>query len=50
MLDPLCDAGSSYSESNNLATMVEVLALEEEGGGGPPCTARPPLEPPPLPE
>jgi hypothetical protein len=30
--------------------MVEVLALEEEGGGSPPCTARLPLECPPLPE
>jgi hypothetical protein len=50
VLDPLCDAGSSYSESSDLGTMVEVLALEEEGGGVPSRTARPPLERPPLPK
>jgi hypothetical protein len=50
VLDPLCDTGSSYSESNDLGTMVEVLALEEDGGGGPSRTACPPLERPPLPE
>jgi hypothetical protein len=50
VLDPLCDAGSSCSESSDLGAMVEVLALEEEGRGGPSGTARPPLEHPPLPE
>jgi hypothetical protein len=50
MLDPLCDVGSSCSESSDLGAMVEVLALEEEGGGSPSHTARPPLEHPPLPE
>jgi hypothetical protein len=29
--------------------MVKVLALEEDGGGDPPCSARLPLERPPLP-
>jgi hypothetical protein len=48
VLDPLCDAGSSCSESSDLGAMVEVLALEEEGGAGPPCTVRPLLERPPL--
>jgi hypothetical protein len=50
VLDPLCDAGPSYSESIDLGAMVEVLALEEEGGGGLSRSARPPLERPPLPE
>jgi hypothetical protein len=50
MLDPLCDAGSSCSESSDLGAMVEVLALEGEGGGGPSRTARSPLERPPLPK
>jgi hypothetical protein len=30
--------------------MVEVLTLEKDGGSDPPCTARPPLERPPLQE
>jgi hypothetical protein len=50
VLDPLYDAGSSYSDSSDLGAMVEVLALEEEGGGGQPHTAHPPLERPTLPE
>jgi hypothetical protein len=50
VLDPLCDAGSDCSESSDLCAMVEVMALEEDGGGDLPCTARPPLERPPLPE
>jgi hypothetical protein len=44
VLDPLCDAGSSCSESNDFDTMVEVMALGEEVGGDSPCPARPPLE------
>jgi hypothetical protein len=44
MLDPLCDAGSSCSESSDLGVMVEVLALGDKEGGDSPCTARPPLE------
>jgi hypothetical protein len=44
VLDPLCNAGSSYSESSDLGIMVEVLALGDEEGGGSPRTARPPLE------
>jgi hypothetical protein len=44
VLDPLC-----CSETSDLCSMVEVLALEEDGGGDPPRTTRPPLEcPPPL--
>jgi hypothetical protein len=50
VLDPLCDASSDCSESSDLCAMVEVMALEEDGGGDLPCTARPPLERPPLPE
>jgi hypothetical protein len=50
VLDPLGDAGSDCSESSDLCAMVEVMALEEDGGGDLPCTARPPLECPPLPE
>jgi hypothetical protein len=49
VLDPLYDAGSTCSESSDLGTMVEVLALEEDGGGDPPRSTRPPLERPPLP-
>jgi hypothetical protein len=45
--DPLCDTGSSCSESSNLGAMVEVLALGDEEGGDPPRNARPPLERPP---
>jgi hypothetical protein len=55
--DPLCDAGSSCSESSDLGTMVKVLALGDEAGGDSSCATRPPLErllPPeqavPLPE
>jgi hypothetical protein len=44
VLDPLCDAGSSCSESSDLGAMVEVMALGDEEGGDPPRTARPPLE------
>jgi hypothetical protein len=50
VLDPLCDTGSDYSESSDLCTMVEVLALEDDGGGDLPRTARPPLEHPPQQE
>jgi hypothetical protein len=46
--NPLCDSGSSCSESSYLGTMVEVLALEEGDGGGQPRTMWPPLECPPL--
>jgi hypothetical protein len=42
--DPLCDAGSTCSESSDLGTMVEVLALGDEEGDDSPCTTRPPLE------
>jgi hypothetical protein len=44
VLDPLYDAGSSCSESSDLGTMVEVLALGDEEGDDSPRTARPPLE------
>jgi hypothetical protein len=44
VLDPLCDTGSSYSESSDFGAMVEVMALGDEEGGDPPRTARPPLE------
>jgi hypothetical protein len=44
MSDPLCDAGSSCSESRDLGAMVEVLALGDEEGGDSPHTACPPLE------
>jgi hypothetical protein len=47
VLDPLCDTDSDDSESIDLCTMVEVLALEDDGGGDPPRSARPPLERPP---
>jgi hypothetical protein len=33
IVDPLCDGGSSCSESSNLGAMVEVMALGEEEGG-----------------
>jgi hypothetical protein len=36
MLDPLCDAGSSCSESSNLGTMVKVMVVGDEEGGDPP--------------
>jgi hypothetical protein len=48
VLDPLYDIGSDCSESSDLCAMVKVLAMEEDGGSDPPCTARPPLERPPL--
>jgi hypothetical protein len=44
VLDPLCDVGSSCSESCDLDTMVEVMALGNEEGGDSPRPARPPLE------
>jgi hypothetical protein len=44
MFDPLCDTGSSCSESSDLGVMVKVLALGDKEGGDSPCTARPPLE------
>jgi hypothetical protein len=44
VLDPLCDVGSSCSESNDLGAMVEVMALGDEEGGDPPRTTRLPLE------
>jgi hypothetical protein len=44
VLDPLCDTGSSCSESSDFGAMVEVMALGDEEGGDPPRTARPPLE------
>jgi hypothetical protein len=44
MLDPLCDVGSSCSESSDLGAMVEVMALGDEEGADPPHTARLPLE------
>jgi hypothetical protein len=44
VLDPLCDVGSSCSESNNFGAMVKVMALGDEEGGDPPCTRRPPLK------
>jgi hypothetical protein len=47
MLDPRCDTGSDCSESSDLCTMVEVLALEDDGGGDLPRSAHPPLEHPP---
>jgi hypothetical protein len=50
VLDPLCDAGSSCSESSDFDTMVEVMALGDEEGGDSPCPACPPLERLPLQE
>jgi hypothetical protein len=44
MFDPLYDAGSSCSESSDLDTMVEVMALGDEEGGDSPRPARPLLE------
>jgi hypothetical protein len=44
VLDPLCDTGSSCSESSDLGAMVEVMALGDEEGGDSPCPACPPLE------
>jgi hypothetical protein len=44
VLDPLYDAGSSYNESSDLDTMVEVMALGDEEGGDSPHPAHPPLE------
>jgi hypothetical protein len=57
VFDPLSDRGSSCSESSDLGSMVEVMALGEEEGGDSPRSTCPPLErlPPleqntPLPE
>jgi hypothetical protein len=50
VLDPLCDTGSSCSESSDLGAMVEVLALEDGDGVGLPRTTHTPVERPPLPE
>jgi hypothetical protein len=44
VLDPLNNGGSSYGESCDFATMVEVIALGDEEGGDSPRPARPPLE------
>jgi hypothetical protein len=44
VLDPLCDAGSSCSESNDLDTMVKVMALGDKEGGDSPHPACLPLE------
>jgi hypothetical protein len=44
ILDPLSDGGSSCSESSDLGTMFEVMALGDEEGGDSPRPARPPLE------
>jgi hypothetical protein len=44
VLDPLGNAGSSCSESNDLGAMVEVMALGDEEDGDSPRPARPPLE------
>jgi hypothetical protein len=41
VLDPLCDAGSSYSESSDLDTMVKVMALGDEEGSDSPCPRAP---------
>jgi hypothetical protein len=46
VLDPLCDTGSSCSESSDLDAMVEVMAMGNEEGGDSPRPARPPLEHP----
>jgi hypothetical protein len=47
VFDSLCDGGSSCSESSNLGTMVEVMALGEDEGGDLPCPEHPSLEHPP---
>jgi hypothetical protein len=44
MLDPLCDAGLSCSESSNLGAMVKVMALGDKEGGDSTRPVRPPLE------
>jgi hypothetical protein len=44
VLDPLCDAGSSCSESSDLGAMVEVMTLGDKEGGDSPRPVRPPLE------
>jgi hypothetical protein len=44
VLDPLGDAGSSYSKSSDLGAMVEVMALGDEEGGDSPCPVCPPPE------
>jgi hypothetical protein len=44
ILDPLSDGGSSCSESSDLGTMVEVMALGDEEGDDSPRPVRPPLE------
>jgi hypothetical protein len=44
VLDPLGDAGLSYSESSDLGAMVEVMALGDEEDGDSPRPARPSLE------
>jgi hypothetical protein len=41
VFDPLSDRGSSCSESSELGTMVEVMALGEEKGGDSPRPERP---------
>jgi hypothetical protein len=47
IFDSLCEGGSSYGESSNLGTMVEVMALGEDEGGDLPCPERPSLKRPP---
>jgi hypothetical protein len=44
VLDPLCDAGSSCSESSDLGAMVKLMALGDEEGGDSPRPARLPLK------
>jgi hypothetical protein len=44
VFDPLSDEGSSCSESSDLGTMVEVMALGEEEGGDSPLERLPPQE------
>jgi hypothetical protein len=44
VFDPLSDGGSSCSESSDLGTMVEVMALGEEEGGDSPRPVRPSLK------
>jgi hypothetical protein len=50
VLDPLSDGCSSCGKSCDFGAMVEVMALGDEEGGDPLCSARPPLERPPLQE